>query len=331
MKSTSFIGEDQIVVTEADSPRPGPGEVRLKVSYCALCGSDKRLFHNGAKVTPGHELSGTVIECGEGVELASDTRGVVYIANYCGKCRFCKAGETNRCLNISGLVGWQTPGGYAEELVVRAANFVPLPDDIADDEGVLLLDTIGTANYGIGMVAHRPQSAASSGRALVLGCGPLGLGSLLTLQALGWKAVSAYDPAGWRLAQAESFGGVPIDIQDAELESSFSLVVEASGHHSSRNTALDVVEPGGAVLLLGENDQPWTVVETPKLRRKDCFYVRSFYFPIGDLGKNAEILRARRGDFKRMISAVVPLKGLQGAFEQFCAGKTIKPLVRPNQ
>jgi threonine dehydrogenase-like Zn-dependent dehydrogenase len=331
MRSSRFIGGDQIVIEETSGVHPGPGEVRLRVSYCALCGSDKRLFHNGAMVTPGHELSGTVVECGEGVNLALGTRGLVYIVNYCGECRFCRAGETNRCLDVKGLVGWQTPGGYAEELVVRAANFVPLPDDVADDEGVLLLDTIGTATYGIGMATSRPPSPASSGNALVLGCGPLGLGSVLTLQALGWNDISAYDPAESRLAQAEAFGAGRFVTGDGSKEASFSLVVEASGHHSSRNAALDAVEPGGTVLLLGENDQPWTVVETPKLRRKDCFYVRSFYFPIRDLAKNAEVLRARRDEFRRMIQEVVPLEGLQVAFADFCAGKTIKPLVRPNQ
>lgn len=330
MRSSRFLGGDLITVEETPEPRPGPGEVRLRVSYCALCGSDKRLFHNGAKVTPGHELTGTIVECGEGVHLAAGTRGLVYIVNYCGECRFCKAGETNRCLNVKGLVGWQTPGGYAEELIVRAQNFVPLPDDVADDEGVLLLDTIGTATYGIGMATSRPQSPAATGEAAVLGAGPLGLGSLLTLQALGWPSISVYDPVETRLAAAESFGARRLVPDEPSSDGRFTLVVEASGHHSSRNLALDLVEAGGTVLLLGENDQPWTVVETPKLRRKDCFYVRSFYFPIRDVAKNLDVLRARRGEFRRMISEVVPLEGLQPAFVDFCAGKTLKPLVRPS-
>ena len=327
--SAKFLGQDQVVVEEGAIPEPGPGEVLIRTSYCGLCGSDKRLFHNGARVTPGHELTGVVEKCGPGADVPLGTRAAIYIHRYCGVCDYCRAGETNRCRNGGGLVGWQTPGGYAQYLLAPAANVIPLPPDITDAEGVLLLDTIGTAAYGIEVCMNAANSRVRSDRAAVIGCGPLGLGSLLVLQGLGWPHVGVVDPAEERRQIALSFGGEAVDPNDPAMEAHFGVVVEASGSIPGRMTAINLVEPGGAVLFLGESDLPMTVQETPKMRRKDCAYVRTFYFPINAAQKNMELFRAKAEQYRQMITPIVPLSGLEDAFKDFIAGKTLKPLVDP--
>ncbi len=330
MKSAKFLGQDKIIVEDTPMPQPGAGEVLLKTSYCGICGSDKRLFHNGAKVTPGHELTGVVVENGAGANVPVGTRAAIYIHKYCGACKFCRAGETNRCLNGGGLVGWQTAGGYAEYLLAPASSIISLPDDISDAEGVLLLDTIGTAAYGIRKCVEAANSRVRSADAAVIGCGPLGLGSLLVLLGMGWKNVHVFDPAESRLQTAVAFGGKRLDPSLPASESRFSIVVEASGSQPGRMTCLNLVEAGGAVLFLGESDVPTTVQETPKLRRKDCNYLRTFYFPINQAQENMQLLRACRPQYRQMIADVVPLEGLEQAFTDFIAGKTLKPLVKPN-
>ncbi len=330
MLSAQFLGDDRINIVELPIPRPGPGEVLLRTSYCGLCGSDKRLFHRGTANTPGHELTGVVVENGPGAGLPVGSRGAVYIQRFCGECKFCRADETNRCQNAGGLVGWQTPGGYAQYLVVPAASFIPLPADISDAEGVLLLDTIGTAAYGIKQCIRRADSPVRSDRAAVVGCGPLGLGSMLILSSLGWNPVGVYDPIPTRQGVALAWGAEALEPQDKALEAQFAVVVEASGHPDARALALHLVEPGGAVLLLGENDNPWTITPSPSLRRKDCSYVRSFYFPLTAVEENMELLRRRRAEYGQLIAQVVPLPALEPTFSDFCAGKSLKPLVKPN-
>ncbi|MEW5958449.1 MAG: alcohol dehydrogenase catalytic domain-containing protein, partial [Chloroflexota bacterium] len=246
-------------------------------------------------------------------------------------CKFCQAGETNRCFSQpGGLVGWQTPGGYAQYLLVPAANLIPLPADISEGEGVLLLDTIGTAAYGIKQCMYSASSSVRAGRAAVVGCGPLGLGSYLILASLAWPEVAVYDPAQNRMQVALEWGATALDPLDLANESQFGVVVEASGHLDARALAMNLVEPGGALLLLGENDNPWTITPTPKLRRKDCAYVRSYYFPLTAVEANLELLRARRPEYQQLISQVLPLQDLEQAFIDFCAGKSLKPLVQPN-
>lgn len=329
MKSARFVGDDKIIIEDVPVPQPGAGEVLLRTSYCGICGSDKRLFHNGAQVTPGHELTGVVVKNGAGANAPVGARGAIYIHKFCGACKFCRVGETNRCLNGNGLVGWQTPGGYAEYLLAPAQSVIPLPDDISDAEGVLLLDTIGTAAYGIRKCVEAANSRARAEEAVVIGCGPLGLGSLLVLLGMGWQNVSVFDPAEARLQTALAFGGKRVDPHAPENDSRFSIVVEASGSQPGRLAAINLVEAGGAVLFLGESDLPTTVRETPKMRRKDCNYLRTFYFPINQARDNMELLRACRAQYRQMIADLVTLDGLEQAFVDFIAGKTLKPLVKP--
>jgi len=72
-----FLGDGRIDYEERDLGPVLPGEVRLRVDVCALCGSDKRLLASGSAVVPGHEIAGTVVEVGADVDLAPGKRGNV--------------------------------------------------------------------------------------------------------------------------------------------------------------------------------------------------------------------------------------------------------------
>jgi len=270
-----------------------------------------------------------VVKNGPGTTLPIGTRGLAYIVRFCGTCKFCQAGETNRCLHVAGLLGWQTDGGYAEYFVAPERDFVPLPDDISDAEGVLLLDTIGTTSYGITYAMRCADSVARSRRAAVLGCGPLGLSAVLILKSLGWQEVAVFDPVAARQSLACSWGATALDPSDTAIANRFGVVVEASGSHPGRDLALDIVETGGGALLLGENDKPWPLPESPKWRRKDCAYVRSFYFPLSAIPRNGDFLRAQRAEYHVLMDHLYGLDGLEGAFKEFVAGQSLKPLIQP--
>lgn len=332
MQKAVFLGHDKIEVQEAPVPEPGPGEVLLKTRYCGLCGSDKRLFHNGTPNTPGHELTGIVAKNGPGASAPIGARVALYIHHYCGQCRFCKAGETNRCVKVlGGQVGFNRPGGYAQYLTAPASGLIPLPEDISDSEGVLLLDTIGTATYGIKYGLRPLNSKAQAGKAAVVGLGPLGLGSLLILSTLGFKDdVYVFDPAPARTQAALSWGAKEIDSRKISEQGDFSIGVEATGQQAGRDMVLDLVEPGGCVVLFGQSPNPWTVPVNIKWRRKDFALAHPFYFPIGMVGEFADIFRARAKQYREMIQPVVSLEKLEETFKDYCGGKTLKPLVKPN-
>jgi threonine dehydrogenase-like Zn-dependent dehydrogenase len=329
MLAANFMGNEVIELLEKPKPENiGPEEVLLKVGYCALCGSDKRLFYEGSSIVPGHEISGEVVEVGDRADVKIGTKVIVYIPLYCGECENCKNGDTNRCLNLNGLVGWQVPGGYQQYIKIPAKNIIALPEDISLQEGVLLLDTIGTPAHGIRFGLKAMGNVPN--KAIVIGCGPLGLGSLLVLKSMGIENIYAFDVNEERAKIAEGFGAKIIEQDNLDYINYFPIVVEASGNENARKLALNVVKAGGFVLLLGESNKPFIIQPSPSLRRKDCYYVRTFYFPLTEVEENFKLFRKGRGDFNSLVSNIGSLQDIEAMHKEFCAGKTIKPLVQVN-
>lgn len=314
MRHAQFLGEGRIEIGESAWPVPATGEVLLRVTACSLCGSDLRPLKNGWPVTPGHEIAGVVDLPGHRLH---GQRCLVYIPVWCGQCATCQAGHTQLCDNAE-LVGWQRHGGYAEALAVPEQCLLPIPDDVSDHLAPLLLDTIGTAAHGVRL----SQNLVSAGRALILGAGPIGLGALLVLQHFGYQPVEVFDPNAYRRGVAGELGGVPLENLDGTAR--YALVLECSGRDAARQSALELVAARGAVIQLGEADA-WHVNETKAIRRKDFYYVRSFYFPISEYAMNIELLRADRPRYERLVDAQVPLDGLQELFGQFARGERLKP------
>jgi len=315
MRHAKFLGEGRIEIGESAWPVPAGGEVLLRVRACSLCGSDLRPLKNGWPLTPGHEIAGVVDAPGHSLH---GRRCLVYIPVWCGQCATCKAGHTQLCDNATELVGWQRNGGYAEALAVPEQCLLPIPDDVADHLAPLLLDTIGTAAHGVRL----SQNLVPAGRALILGAGPIGLGALLVLQHFGYAPVEVFDPNAYRRWVAGELGGVPLEALDGAAR--YALVLECSGKDAARQSALEMVAARGAVIQLGEADA-WHVNETKAIRRKDFYYVRSFYFPIAEYAPNIELLRADRARYERLVDAQVPLEGLQELFGQFARGERLKP------
>ncbi len=315
MKHAIFRGEGRIEIAEAPLPCAPAGEVLLRVLACSLCGSDLRPLRNGWPVTPGHEIVGRVDQPGH---ARHGQRCLVYIPVWCGHCALCRGGHTHLCENATDLMGWQRAGGYAEAVTVPEQCLLPVPDDVPTHLAPLLLDTLGTAAHGVRLA----QGLVRPGPALVLGAGPIGLGALIVLQQMGFDPVEVFDPNGFRRGVAGELGGVPLAAVDPKAR--YPLVLECSGKDAARQAALEAVAARGVVIQLGEADA-WQVLETKAIRRKDFFYARSFYFPVGEYEANVALLRAARPQCERLVDARVPLAGLEVLFGEFARGERLKP------
>lgn len=321
MRAAVFHGDDRITIERQDLPPVGDGEVLVKVKRTALCGSDFKLWHKGAEFTAGHEIFGVVEAPGH---RRDGERAAVYIPLHCGRCDACRAGDTQMCLEVSSLIGWNRPGGYAEYVPVPENCLLPVPDDIDDDLAPLLLDTIGTSAHAVrfAMPLVPPESDPP---VLVMGAGPVGLGVVLALQSLGYGAVHVADPNAERLALAESFGATPHPVGSRDKK--FKLIFECSGAHAARNLGIELVLPKGALMLVGENAAPWTIEEGKIFRRKDFYMIRTFYFPIADFEPNVALLRANKDRYRRLVDAAFGLDDLPENFARFAEGKLIKPVL----
>lgn len=320
--SARFEGDGVVSFTTATLDAPAAGLARIRVDVCALCGSDKRLLASGADVVPGHEVVGTVIEPVAGAPAAG-TRVVVFIPVSCGECPACRRQQNNRCYELGGLMGWQFDGGFAEYMDVPPQCLIPVPDDIPSDVAVLALDTFGTAAHALRLGARTQPSGIED--LLVIGCGPLGLGVVAVALAMGIPKVQAWDPNGSRLALAQALGADAAP--DLEGTNRHQVVAEVSGAASARASAQDLVEPGGAILALGESNEPYLMPATPRWRRTDCFTVRSFYFPPTEVDDNWELLRSQGARLRDTIMTPTRLSDLEDTFTRFVDGEYVKPYI----
>jgi threonine dehydrogenase-like Zn-dependent dehydrogenase len=321
MEAAVFHGNERITIARVGIPDVGPGEVLVRALRTALCGSDFKLWHKGAEFTAGHEVFGVVEQPGHRMHGG---RYAVYIPLHCDRCAACHRGDTQMCLEVSSLIGWNRPGGYAEYLPVPENCLLPVPDDIEDSLAPLLLDTIGTSAHAVRFVSRvvPPQEAGS---VLVTGAGPVGLGVILALRDAGYGDIHVSDPNIERLKIARTFGAKEHPVGDTGKR--FALIMECSGAHAARNLGIELVLPRGALVLVGENAAPWTIEEGKVFRRKDFYMIRTFYFPIADLEPNIALLRRYKDEYRVMVDGEFGLRELPENFARFAQGQLIKPVL----
>jgi len=322
MRAARFRGDQRIEIIDVPRPEPGPGEVLVKVAYCGLCGSERLPYRRGMDLTPGHEISGVVADANER-EVAVGARVAVYLSMFCGECRQCRDGATNLCRHSRGLLGWKPPlhGGYADYVVVPARNLLPLHPEVDLKAAVLLLDTFGTAWHALRLVG-----AEAATRALVIGCGPLGLGVLAGLQFLGVPETYASDLVASRLATAPEFGAAPVRPDEVSALDELDLIVEVAGQPAALTQAVNAIAPGGTVVMLGEPREDWSFHPCAASMRKDYCLVRSWYFPISEFAENQQRLLGGKVHAEQFLSHVFPLDRLDEAFRLFASGDTRKVL-----
>ena len=321
MEVAVFHCNERITIERISIPDASAGEVLVRVSRTALCGSDFKLWHKGAEFTAGHEIFGVVEQPGHRMH---GRRCAVYIPVHCDHCAACRRGDTQMCLEVSSLIGWNRPGGYAEYLSVPENCLLPVPDDIEDSLAPLLLDTIGTSAHAVRFVS-RVMPAQEAGPVLVTGVGPVGLGVIVALRDAGYSDIHVSDPNVWRLKMAQAFGAKIHPVGDVSRR--FALIVECSGSHAARNLGIEVVLPRGALVLVGENAAPWTIEESKVFRRKDFYMIRTFYFPIGDLEPNIALLRRYKDEYRVLVDGEFGLRALPENFARFASGGLIKPVL----
>jgi L-iditol 2-dehydrogenase len=209
MRATIFHEPGRVTVEDRPDPRPGPGEVRLRVAAASLCASDVRVYrgekHAAPGVVPGHEVAGVVDAVGEGVEgIREGERVIVCPIVACGHCRFCQVGRRNRCLNRKTL-GYDLDGGFAEYLhvpaeIVRLGHVFPVPAGLPLSVAALTEPAACVLNS-----LELCQVAAGTSLAII-GAGPMGLLHLLMARAVGAGPIIVTEPIAERREVARRWG-----------------------------------------------------------------------------------------------------------------------------
>ncbi|NVD43267.1 zinc-binding alcohol dehydrogenase family protein [Ensifer sp. HO-A22] len=244
------------IVERAPVPDPSAGWVRVAVSHVGICGTDYHIFAGKHPFLEyprvmGHEISATVVANGPGTTIAPGTPVVVNPYLSCGHCVACRRGKPNCCTAIK-VLGVHTDGAFCEEILVPEGNLYPASD--------LMPEAAATVEFlAIGAHAVRRAACAAGSRALVIGAGPIGLGTAIFSRIAG-HAVTLMDTSTERLAFASDrlgFGaGIVADamsgerIAEATDGDGFDVVFDATGHGGSMEAAFGHVAHGGTLVFV---------------------------------------------------------------------------------
>ncbi len=257
MKAVVCNEPGQLVL--ADVPALGtvpPGWVRLAVSHVGICGTDYHIYEGKHPFLQyprimGHEISARVAEVGAGVSLEKGKLVIVnpYIA--CGKCGACRKAKPNCCTDIR-VLGVHTDGAQCEEILVPEVNLYPA-------DGLSPAAAATVEFLAIGAHAVRRSLAPKGSRALVIGAGPIGLGTAI-FSGIAGHDVTLVDTSRERLSMAaDIFGfakGILADDKTAEAVSAatdgegFDVVFDATGYAGSMQNSFAYVAHGGCLVFV---------------------------------------------------------------------------------
>lgn len=268
MKAVVITGPNEYGIQEVPVPKPGRGEVLVRIKACAICGSDPKIFSGGYKgmwppaypFIAGHEWSGEIVRTGEevtGFRVGDRVAGEAHKG--CGLCRACKGGFYNLCMNYGKIetghrhYGFTFQGAYAQYNAYSVKAIARLPDNVSYSEGALV-DTAGTSYHGVELAGVTP-----GGTSVIIGPGPIGLFTMIIARAMGSRAVMV--GRRQRLQVALKMGAdVIVDyekedpvcrIKEITGGAGADEVFECAGSEAAIGQAVNVVRKGGKVALLG--------------------------------------------------------------------------------
>ena len=267
MKAVVYQDVEKLAVRDVPEPViEEPGDAVVRVTAAGICGSDLHFFHGKARLEPGdtigHEGIGVVESVGAGVRrFRPGDRVVIAFDIVCGDCWFCRHGQTSLCEDLrmlgAGPFGGNLVGTQAEKVRVPHAdvNLLSVPEGMDDERGLFVGDILTTGYYGTAIAGIGPEDTVA-----VVGAGPVGFFCAQAARLHGARQVIALDMLDDRLALIEKFGAVPINVRQKNPQMAVcdltegrgaDVVIEAVGHPSSYETAIEIVRRGGTVSVVG--------------------------------------------------------------------------------
>jgi len=264
MKAAVLYKPMDMRIEEIDIPRISSNEVLVKMRRVGICGSDVHYYLNGRiasyvvekPLILGHECSGEVAEVGEEVSrIRTGQRVVIEPGFVCGKCFYCRLGRYNLCREVRFYGTPPFHGAFAEYVAAPEQNVYPIPGNLSYEEGAMM------EPLAVGMMAAKMGRVSVNDFVVVLGAGPIGQMVLQAAKAHGAPQVYVTDVIDYRLEYAKRFGASGI-INAAEEDvagrireftdgEGADVVIDASGAPSAIRQTVDIVRPGGRIVLVG--------------------------------------------------------------------------------
>jgi L-iditol 2-dehydrogenase len=335
MRSIRLHAPGDLRPAEEPAPRAGAGQTLVRVTDVGLCGSDLHWFTEGGigdarltrPVVPGHEIAG-VIEEGPlaGTPVAVDP------AVPCGTCPSCLRGHRNLCPRV-GFAGHGTIDGGLRELMAWPTHLLfPLPATLSTTEGAVL-EPLGVAIHALDLGHLRPACSIA-----VVGCGPIGLLLLQAALASGATQALAVDPLPPRREEAIRRGATlalaPEEVPDGswrpELREEVDVAFELAGNDSAVEQAMDLVRPGGRVVLGGIPSDDRTSFPASLARRKGLTLALLRRMKDDVYERGARLATTGRVELASLVTARYPLDQADEAFRVAASRRGLKVVIQPS-
>jgi L-iditol 2-dehydrogenase len=332
-------GPRKVKIMEREIPVPVAGQVRVKVCYSGICGTDIHIlkddggYKTNPPVTLGHEFSGIVDQVGEGVDPGLIGKRVVSETYYitCGNCFYCQTGHKNLCADRKSI-GSGVDGAMAEYLVVPAQNLHLIPDRVGLREAALTEPLACCAQAVLEKI-----NIKAGDKILITGPGAIGLMCLQLAVLCGGRVIMAGMKADeTRLQLAKNLGAAEVFYSDAEnaeakLKAAFGefgadIVLECSGAGPAINMALQVIRKGGQYAQVGLTGRP-TTLDMNLITLKELSVLGTFAQKTVWWTRSLELVEQGQINLEALISKVMALENWEEAFEFYMKGAGLKYLL----
>ncbi|WP_374207334.1 zinc-binding dehydrogenase [Streptomyces sp. FB2] len=334
MLAASYAGARRMTIEEREPVEPSPGEVRIAVAYVGICGTDLHVFHGDmdARVSRpapiGHEMSGTIVALGAGVEgwAVGDAVTVMPLA-WDGTCPACRAGNEHVCHNLD-FIGIDSPGALQEYWNVPVSTLVRLPSDISLRDAALV-EPLAVAVHDV-----RRSGLAAGDKAVVIGAGPIGVLIAFVAAAFGAEVVVAEVDAT-RRAAAEKMGLTTLDASSVDQVAwveewtdgaGADIVFEVSGSAAAVLGATSLAKVRGTLVVVAIHAQP-RPIDLHRVFWRELTLLGARVYQRHDFERAIELLTEGVVPADRLITGVVPLREVESAFGLLETGRAMKLLV----
>ena len=351
MQANVFHGVDDIRIEEVPRPSPGPGEAVIRVTLTTICGTDLHILRGEYPVRPGliigHEPVGVIAELGAGVTgYEVGERVLVGAITPCGQCGACLSGHHSQCGHGGGyeaIGGWRfgntIHGAQAEYLLVpnAQANMAKVPDELSDEQVVLLADIASTGFSGAESGQVRIGDSV-----VVFAQGPIGLCATVGARLMGATLVIGVDGDDTRLAMSKRLGAdVVLDYRKVDVVDEVKhltgggvdVAIEALGTQQTFESALRSLRPGGTLSSLGVYSGKLQVPYEAFAAGLGDHRIVTTLCPGGKerMRRLLEVVRHGRVDLTPLLTHSFPLARIREAYDLFGARRegVLKVAIRP--
>src|SRR5215471_3198151 len=337
MKALVFHGKNDIRVDEVPRPHAGVGEAVIHITLTTICGTDLHIVRGEYPVKPGliigHEPVGVIEELGPGVAgFKVGDRVLVGAITPCGQCRACLSGQLSQCGHGEGyeaIGGWRfgntINGAQAEYLLVpnAQANLAKIPDELSDEQVVLLADIASTGFSGAESGGVRIGDSV-----VIFAQGPIGLCATAGAKLMGASLIIGVESDENRRAMARRLGAdVTLDYREVDVVAEVKklsgggvdVAIEALGVQQTFESALRCLRPGGTLSSLGVYSGKLQVPYEAFAAGLGDHHIVTTLCPGGKerMQRLMRIIEQGRVDLSPLLTHSYPLKDIKEAYALF--------------